>query len=297
MDQVRIFDPVVCCQLGHSGAVLRGDTGKGVAALYGVCTRRLGRRFRWLVRRPAGRTAQFPGDHVKVRGNETADIPPVHFHGALAHFAAVHVSLCDHKGAAAHLGDNANVIRCAGVVGGGVVCPVLPVVHAGVAHLGGVCVVLRPDPFFLGDLDVLSHAALRPGVLRDPCLDVRRGGRGGTMGVTHLYAVTSCQWLVVVVDVQDLQVLGAASGCSVPCVDNVRHLSAQFVSGHVYTSSQARVRWFAGARGRFLRGRLGAAPARSDGLRRLVLVGLDPAHDAVFQAAHAEHAAGQRGRL
>ena len=211
----------------------RRNTGKGVAALYGVCTRRLGRRFRWLVRRPAGRAAQFPGDHVKVRGNETADIPPVHFHGALAHLAAVHVPLCDHKGAAAHLGDNANVIRCAGVVGGGVVGPVLPVVHAGVAHLGGVCVVLRPDPFFLGDLDVLSHAALRPGVFRDPCLDVRRGGRGGTMGVTHLYAVTSCQRLVVVVDVQDLQVLGAASGCSVPCVDNVRHLSAQFVSGHV----------------------------------------------------------------
>ena len=36
MDQVRIFDPVVCCQLGHSGAVLRGDTGKGVPGHNGV---------------------------------------------------------------------------------------------------------------------------------------------------------------------------------------------------------------------------------------------------------------------
>ena len=51
---------------------------------------------------------------------------------------------------------------------------VVPVIHAGIADLRRVGVVLNPDSLLLGNLDVLLYAALGPGVFCNTGLDVGR---------------------------------------------------------------------------------------------------------------------------
>lgn len=109
---------------------------------------------------------------------------------------------------------------------------VVPVIHAGTAHMAEMGVILHPNAFVLCDLHELLHAALGPGVLRDPGLYVCRAHRGRAIGVFHLHFVAAGQGLVAVVDLQDLQVLGAALGGAHPCVDNVGNFLPQLVLCH-----------------------------------------------------------------
>ena len=109
---------------------------------------------------------------------------------------------------------------------------VIPVIHAGTAYMAHMGVILHPNAFVLCDLHELLHAALGPGVLRDPGLYVCRAHRGRAICVFHLHFVAAGQGLVAVVDLQDLQVFCAPLGGTHPCVDNVGYFLPQLVFCH-----------------------------------------------------------------
>ena len=82
------------------------------------------------------------------------------------------------------------MVGIGGLVGGGIVVPVLPAVHEDVPDVGPVSVVLHPAPFSLVQRDHARAGTLAQDNVGQPRLHPGGGDCGGTplVGVLHLVA-------------------------------------------------------------------------------------------------------------
>ena len=145
----------------------------------------------------AGRAAAF------VRRDAIAsDVPAVHFQGTAAHRVA-HVALDHLNVGAGHTLHNADMIRPAGIVAD---AGVVPVVENDVAGLRDVGVVFLPCSELLEKLDHLAAPALGRDNAGQAALDRHSRHEGGAPCVRVLHRVASGEWLVPVVNVNDLAV-------------------------------------------------------------------------------------------
>lgn len=117
-----------------------------------------------------------------------------------------HVALNDLNGLAIAGHHNTNMVRRAGVVRGGVVAAVLPVIENVVTRAGYIGIILHPGAQLFEKVNVALTSALRGDDVREAAGDGHSGCKGGAPGIRVFHRIAPGQGLVGVVEVNDFAV-------------------------------------------------------------------------------------------